>query len=141
MKSRIIASFSDEYSFLSNFYKSEVILYGMTYQNAEAAFQAQKSLNLETRTKFQTLDPSKSKKLGREIPLRPDWEEIKVEVMETVIRAKFSDPTLQDKLLETGDAILIEGNTWNDIFWGKCNGIGLNMLGKTLMKIRKELKG
>lgn len=42
-------------------------------------------------------------------------------------------------LINTGDAELIEGNSWGDTFWGECNGIGENNLGKILMKIRKEI--
>lgn len=52
---------------------------------------------------------------------------------------------LKKKLLETGDAELIEGNYWHDNTWGQCycprckNKIGENHLGKLLMKIRESL--
>jgi hypothetical protein len=36
--------------------------------------------------------------------------------------------------------ILIEGNTWGDTFWGVCNGVGENNLGKTLMNVREILR-
>ena len=42
-------------------------------------------------------------------------------------------------LLDTGGAVLIEGNTWNDTFWGACNGKGLNHLGRILMTLRHDL--
>jgi predicted NAD-dependent protein-ADP-ribosyltransferase YbiA (DUF1768 family) len=42
-------------------------------------------------------------------------------------------------LKATGDEELVEGNWWNDTFWGVCNGVGENNLGKLLMKIRAEL--
>ena len=35
--------------------------------------------------------------------------------------------------------VKIEGNTWNDTFWGVCNGQGQNWLGKILMLVRSEL--
>lgn len=71
--------------------------------------------------------------------LRPDWEEVKDDVMYTVCKAKFlQNPGLLKKLLDTGDAELIEGNTWNDQIWGVCNGSGENRLGKILMRIRDE---
>ncbi len=55
--------------------------------------------------------------------------------------AKFTQHSdLGEQLLATGDAELIEGNTWNDTEWGICNGIGDNKLGKILMRIRKILK-
>ncbi|NWN81082.1 NADAR family protein, partial [Bacillus sp. (in: firmicutes)] len=47
---------------------------------------------------------------------------------------------LKNKLLQTGESILIEGNTWGDKIWGVCNGVGENKLGKILMKVRNELK-
>jgi ribA/ribD-fused uncharacterized protein len=116
------------------------MLYGRIYKNAEAAFHAQKTFDLSIKEQFQQLDPSQSKKLGRSIDLRKDWEEVKEEIMEYVIRAKFSDPELQDLLLETGQQELVEGNWWKDTYWGVCNGIGQNKLGKILMKIRDELQ-
>ena len=61
--------------------------------------------------------------------------------METLVREKFShNKDLKEMLLETGDAIIEEGNDWNDTFWGVCNGKGENHLGKILMKIREELR-
>ena len=52
----------------------------------------------------------------------------------------ISSEDLKEKLLATGDKILIEGNTWNDDFWGKCSDNGKNNLGIILMKIREEIK-
>ena len=56
--------------------------------------------------------------------------------MTDLCRIKFSDPHLRSLLLATGDAELIEGNWWHDQFWGVCNGVGQNQLGKILMAIR-----
>ena len=47
---------------------------------------------------------------------------------------------LLHKLLTTGDAKIVEGNTWGDTFWGVCGGVGENHLGKVLMRIRAELQ-
>ena len=74
--------------------------------------------------------------------LRSDWENIKDEIMEDIVRAKFTQHTdLQELLLETGTARLVEGNTWNDRYWGVDihSGIGKNRLGEILMKVRSEL--
>lgn len=63
-------------------------------------------------------------------------------IMEEIVRAKFTqNQELKAQLLSTGDAILIEGNTWNDRYWGVDvrSGVGKNHLGKILMKIRLEL--
>ncbi len=57
--------------------------------------------------------------------------------------AKFTqNPDLLSKLLATGDAELIEGNTWGDRVWGVdlYRGAGENHLGKILMRIRDELR-
>ena len=58
--------------------------------------------------------------------------------MRTALQLKFSDPTLRAQLIATGDAELIEGNTWNDTFWGVCRGTGKNMLGTLLMELRSS---
>lgn len=55
--------------------------------------------------------------------------------------SKFlQNPDLRDALIATGDAVLEEGNSWGDIYWGKVNGRGTNMLGQILMDIREKLK-
>jgi predicted NAD-dependent protein-ADP-ribosyltransferase YbiA (DUF1768 family) len=73
--------------------------------------------------------------------LRPDWREVREEVMEVGLRQKFrQNPELLQKLLDTGDAYLEEGNTWNDRYWGVCRGVGQNKLGHLLMKLREEYK-
>ena len=60
--------------------------------------------------------------------------------MYEVCKAKFTqNDGLKHKLKDTGDAILIEGNTWGDRIWGVCNGVGENRLGRILMQIRDEL--
>lgn len=89
---------------------------------------------------FCGLSPQKAKRLGHNVELRSDWEEMKYNVMYQVCKAKFlQNPGLARKLIETGDAELVEGNTWDDEIWGVCNGVGENNLGKTLMCIRDEL--
>ena len=133
----MIDKFYGRYFFLSNFYECPVNYKGLTYNNTEAAFHAQKTFDIETQKRFTTLNPSEAKKLGRAIPLRPDWENVKVKIMEDIVTAKFQQhPDLQKKLIDTYPEELVEGNWWNDTFWGVCNGAGLNNLGKILMNIR-----
>lgn len=87
------------------------------------------------------LNPSQAKKKGRSVSLRPDWEEIKINVMYEICKAKFTqNENLKRSLLNTGNTELIEGNNWGDKIWGQVNGVGENNLGKILMKIREELK-
>ena len=73
--------------------------------------------------------------------LRADWEDIKVNVMRDVVKAKFEqNGDLKDALLATNDAYLEEGNTWGDRTWGTVNGSGANLLGQILMNVREKLK-
>ena len=85
----VINVFRGQYSFLSNFYESSVMYKGLTYQNAESAFQAQKCLNEDEKIRFTRYEPSKAKNMGRRVPLRPDWEEVKLLIMEEIVYEKF----------------------------------------------------
>ena len=137
----MIDKFEGKYFFLSNFYECPIEYNRLTYQNAEAAFHAQKTFNLELQKEFTTLNPSRAKKLGRAIPLRKDWEEIKLEHMKAILYCKFMQhPDLKEKLISTYPHELIEGNWWNDKFWGVCKGVGENNLGKLLMELRDSFR-
>lgn len=137
----MIDSFREEYYFLSNFYHVDVEYDGIIYKNTEAAFQAQKVLDDNEKLLFSDLYPHEAKKLGRRVKLRKDWNDVKDNYMYEICKAKFTQhDDLAEKLLETGDEELVEGNTWNDTYWGVCNGKGKNQLGKTLMRIREELR-
>lgn len=59
--------------------------------------------------------------------------------MEDLLREKFQRKDLKQKLLDTGDAELIEGNTWGDTYWGMVGNKGHNHLGRLLMKVREEI--
>ena len=133
----MISRFRGNYDFLSNFYEHPVTVNGITYRNSEAAFQAQKC---PARAKeFTGLSGSEAKKLGRKVNIRPNWDLGRLGVMEEVLRAKFSDEELKQKLIATGDQELVEGNCWGDRYWG-VDKTGENNLGKLLMKIRDEIK-
>lgn len=134
----MINSFKGDNFFLSNFFSAPVTYEGLTYRNNEAAFQAAKTF--VNREEFITLDPLSAKKLGRQIELREDWEEVKNKIMYDICLAKFiQNPSLREKLIATGNEELVEGNTWGDKIWGVVNGEGENRLGKILMKVREEL--
>lgn len=142
-KNEIINKFWGKYRFLSNFYKVSIAINGIEYPSTEHYYQAMKFKDPELQERIRMTDkPGDAKKIAHQHPVRDDWNEISFSFMEKALRAKFSIPKFKEKLLETGDAILQEGNTWGDTFWGidSKTGKGQNHLGKMLMKIREELK-
>lgn len=134
-----ITEFNDEFAWLSNFWRHDIELDGVIYPTVEHAYQASKTTP-DNRSLFKYGTPGQAKRLGRQIVIRSDWEKVKVEVMKSLIRKKFPPGSkLAEKLIETAPWALIEGNTWNDTFWGVCRGRGSNMLGKILMEHRRNL--
>lgn len=144
----MIESFSGEYRFLSNFYPAPVEIDGISYPTTEHAYQACKTQDRAEAIRISKLATAgQAKRAGREVTLRPDWEQHKADWMLAILEAKFlSHPELEQKLIDTGDAQLIEGNTWHDQIWGSCNCSkhintpGQNLLGQLLMKVRADLR-
>jgi len=137
---KIIDSFKGEYRWLSNFWPCSVEHEGEVYPSVENAYQAAKSDDFVTREQFLFMSPSDAKKEGRKLKIQENWDDLKFQIMFQLVRSKFlNNESLASKLTETGDAVLIEGNTWGDTFWGQCNGQGRNELGVILMMIRDEL--
>ena len=131
------------FDFLSNFYPAKVEMEGICYQNSEAAFQAQKCVDVADKASFAELTAVKAKRRGRQVKLRPDWDAVRIGIMEEVVRAKFTqNPDLAARLVATGTMPLGEGNDFGDTFWGvdAKTGKGENNLGRILMKIREELR-
>lgn len=136
----MIDSFQGEYHFLSNFYPCNIVYEGVEYPTTEHAYQAAKTLNVEKRQQIALMaTPCYAKRAGKIIKLRPDWEEVNLQIMYDICKLKFSKSQFTEKLKATGKQELIEGNTWNDTFWGRCKGKGQNHLGKILIKIRSEI--
>ena len=108
-----IDRFRGAFAFLSNFHRAPFTWCGHTWPTSEAAFQAGKTRDEPMRERIRTAaSPAEAKRLGRRVDLRPDWDRIKDDVMHSVLRAKFAVPELRDALLATGDAELVEGNSW-----------------------------
>lgn len=136
----MINLFRGQFAFLSNMYDAPIKLGGVVYTCAEAAFQAVKLEDKSQRSRFAGLSGSTAKALGRTVQLRKDWNDIRVDVMRWIVHEKFrQNPVLAELLKKTDPHELVEGNTWNDKFWGVCNGQGQNMLGKILMAERDRL--
>lgn len=140
-----IDCFDGDFAFLSNFYPSLIKEDGLEYPTVEHYFQAMKTNDIYGRRLVAVAStPGKAKRIGRNLRLRRDWENIKYDVMKHAVHEKFLDATLRKQLLSTGDAYLEEGNTWHDNIWGnchceKCKDIqGTNWLGTILMEERKN---
>lgn len=142
----MITEFQGEYGWLSNFWYFDTPMYyqGLYYSTNEHFYVAMKTDDLDLRRKVSEHPLKGLKRFGNSLPLRPDWEMIKLQVMEYGLRYKFSDKnlSLKNKLLSTGDLFIQEGNMWGDKYWGVClkTGEGENNLGKLLMKIRENIK-
>ena len=142
----VIDKFDGQYAFLSNFYESPITDGTFIFPTVEHYFQAAKTDTMQDYLAIaRAKTPGESKRLGRKVHLRSDWEQVKDQVMLDALRKKFAIPELREKLLATGDADLIEGTLWHDQYWGVCNcdrckGKGINILGKLLTQVREEIK-
>lgn len=136
----IVLGFFGRYRFLSNFYPSPVLWEGVEYPTVEHAYQAAKcKFPSEADRIRKKSTPAMAKYAGRYVTLKSDWAEIRLAVMDELLRQKFGNDPLRLMLLRTAPKKLIEENTWNDRYWGTVNGEGRNILGKLLMRIRKEI--
>ena len=133
----MIDSFTGEFRFLSNFFPAEVVLDGVTYPTVEHAYQACKTLLDSQRLQiWKAATPAIAKRLGKQVDVRPRWNDIKVHEMRKLLAQKFRHEHLQELLLATRGQEVVEGNWWGDPFWGVYEGKGENWLGKLLMEVR-----
>jgi ribA/ribD-fused uncharacterized protein len=149
----MIDKFEGRWRFLSNFHPVEIEHQGIKYPSVEHFYVAMKCNNEQmlqgrhyTIGDFREMiarvpSPGIVKKIGQQMQVRKDWNEKKLEFMNWGVREKFKNEELKELLISTENMTLIEGNVWQDTFWGVCNGKGLNHLGRILMKVRDEVKG
>lgn len=141
----------NRHSFLSNFYVGDPLYVNMIgdepYATGEHLFAALKTTNVHDHVRVRDeATPQGAKTLGRRVQLRDDWERIKYDVMRLVLRVKFSADRPEARMLvNTGDALLVEGTNWNDRVWGVDVRRdepypGRNWLGTLLMARRAELR-
>ena len=134
----------DDYGCFSNFSKHSIFLKGKRWPTTEHYFQAQKFAGTKHEDEVRMCKTAReAANLGRsrKLPLRRDWESVKLQIMREAVRAKFTQhPELTAVLLGTGDAVLVE-HTVNDDYWGDGgDGSGQNWLGRILMEVRDELR-
>ena len=137
-----ITLFKGGHGFLSNFYPCRVRYTLFVYSSVEHAYQAAKAKHSDDAARIRAAaSAGEAKRLGSELRtmgrVRPDWHDIKLEVMSDLLWQKFVlNHELRDRLLATGDRQLIEGNSHRDTFWGVYRGTGTNHLGNLLMRLR-----
>ena len=142
----VISRFDGPWGWLSNFHpvnvtiRSEATGNYYRFLSVESAYQAMKTDDEQRWVEFAHLTPGQAKRHGRALALRPNWDSIKLSVMQRLLALKFRHPELRRLLLATGDAELIEGNNWGDRYWGVSGGSGENHLGRLLMDLRAELR-
>jgi hypothetical protein len=136
----MINSFTNDNDWLSNFYNCIFYIDKLKYTSVEHYYQSKKTTNMRDQEKIRLCgSPNLAKKLGSQVTLRNDWHNKKLMVMYKGVYEKFNqNELLQTKLLCTYPKQLIEGNNWDDYYWGFCKGRGENKLGKILMKIRND---
>ncbi len=137
-------STQNEFGEFSNFSAHGIEMNGQWYKTTEHYFQSQKFDDAAYREEIRIArTPKDAANLGRSrnVKLRADWEDVKIDIMRDAVRKKFNThKTLKELLLSTGDEYLIEAAP-GDYFWG-CgkDGSGQNWLGVILMEIRTELQ-
>ena len=136
-----------------NFYRCSFHFKGQSYTCSEQAYQGVKAKIYRDEQAFieiiNTDSPGLMKRIGGKVQTCENWERIKLQVMEDILTAKFSQiKELSYSLLNTRPLELIEATL--DEFWGAgaflgsialeegC-WVGQNHLGKILMKVRNNL--
>lgn len=130
---------------MSNFFPVNIQSRHLTFPSVEHAYVAAKSTDKAVWEHVATLTAGQAKRFGRELEIRQDWDERKLEFMTILVRRKFAHPFMMKMLQDTGGAEIVEGNFWHDNFWGNCscskcvNIPGVNNLGRILMEIRDDI--
>ena len=142
----VIGFYPREFYCLDNFSSFKILYKGVLYSSVEEAYQtigfidscpeiAEKIKNSYSAHEAQKIAYANKDKR------REDWDNVKVSIMEELLRAKIAqNPYVKKKLLETKDYTIVEDSP-KDNFWGwgeeRC---GQNNLGKLWMKLRDEIR-
>lgn len=152
--------FLTEYRWLSNFWEVEIKYDNIIYPSVEHYYVAMKidesqkvtikvnNKDVEMLLTVQEIRqyiskielPGRAKTFGKKIKQRKDWNDIKVSIMNYGLKQKYSQEPFKTKLIETYTQTIVETNYWKDTFWGVCDGVGKNVLGKMIMSIRERIR-
>ena len=152
----VISGFQGEYRWLSNFWSTKhepgiklalpsgLLPFAESTEHLYQAAKADDQYNAWAILKAEA--PDSAKRMGALVKKRDDWDKVKVPIMLELQTYKFfRNPSLRERLLETGDALIVETNNWCDTFWGRCvceihNNEGQNCLGQIIMLVRSILQ-
>ncbi len=142
----VIGFYPREFFCLDNFSSFKVKYNGYVYSSLEEAYQSSKftetapELAEQIKQSYSAHEAQKIAFANKDM-VRPDWEDVKVSVMEQLLRLKLEqNPYVKKKLLETENYQIVEDSP-KDAFWGwGPNRDGQNQLGKLWMKLRAELR-
>lgn len=102
---------------------------GPLYPSVEHAFQAQKNDDDKYKLLISFENAQGAWELGQKVKLRYDWEDVKVSVMEALVKRKLlSNPAILEKLLSTEGPIVFKHSS---PFWNQKNA-------EILEKLREE---
>lgn len=131
-----------EFRSLSNFAPTPIVVGDKSYPTVEHFYQASKAMTEAEHEMIRAAEtPHQAAKLGRGLAnIRPDWEEVKVDIMREGLLAKYrQNEKMRKLLLSTGDRPIHE-YTPHDKIWGWWDGSGQDLLGKLLIEVREILK-
>lgn len=139
-----ITEFKGEHNWLSNFFPCNILVDGEWYPSVEHAYMSHKCDNpwWKSKCRDRATSAAEIKRLSKLVNLVEGWDDMRISVMQKCLEAKFRLPAFANKLIETGDAIIEEGNNWGDEFWGinLKTGAGSNNLGILILQIRNNIK-
>lgn len=136
--------FTTAYEPLNNWSAHKIEIWGQSFPTLEHAFHYKKFTDtrpeiaeaiLRAPSPWAAMQIERKNKASR----RAEWQEVKLAVMEELVRAKVAqNDDVRERLLSTGTKNIYENSPWDD-FWGYADGKGRNNMGKILMRIRREL--
>ena len=142
----VIGFYPREFYPFDNFSSFKVEWNGYLFSSVEEAYQAASFMGsdeelVEKIKKSHSADEAQRIAYANRDKRREDWDDVKVSIMEELLRLKIEqNPYVKKKLLQTGDYMIVEDSPKDD-FWGwGPNRNGQNNLGKLWMKLREELK-
>lgn len=139
-----IGDFRGDRYWLSNMSSSPINIKGLTFDSVEHFYFWASLKNKNEKDYILSIKNNSSlvKFEAKKFIKRNDWEKVKLSIMYIGLKAKFiQNEELKNKLIEIGNEMLEEGNTWNDKFWGVdyYTRKGDNNLGKLIMQVRAEI--